>query len=59
MGDEWEALFDLWHQRAHGPSIKEKRRLFSDLEDLEARIVKLEAWQKSLQEQIAREARLG
>ena len=52
--DEWEALFRIWHERAHAGELVGKA-----LSELERRIVKLEAWQKSLQAQIAREARLG
>jgi len=42
--DQWEALFDLWHERAHRVSQREKRRLFEDLEDLERRVILLEAF---------------
>ncbi len=44
MSDEWEALFDLWHHRAHEASIQVKNDLFADLAELERRIVKLEAY---------------
>ncbi len=38
MPDEWEALFKIWHERAHD---REGRPAYFDLED---RIVKLEAY---------------
>lgn len=39
MNDEWEALFRLWHVRAH-----DGEEIMVDLQRLERRIVKLEAF---------------
>ena len=39
VGDQWEALFRIWHERAH-----DAPELLKDLRALERRIVKLEAF---------------
>ena len=36
-GDTWSALFDLWHKQAH------QKELYQGLEELEQRIIRLEA----------------
>ena len=43
MGDEWQGLFRIWHERSHRLSAAMKNTL-NDLADLESRIVKLEAY---------------
>ncbi len=43
MSDQWEALFDLWHERAHtGRAVHQG--VHEALVKLEARVVKLEAF---------------
>ena len=39
MGDEWEALFQIWHERAH-----ENEKWYREGAALKRRIVKLEAY---------------
>ena len=52
-GDQWEALFDLWHHRDH------EKHLFKDLGELEARIEQLEAFMKAAKLDAAERARVG
>jgi len=49
MSDQWEALFDLWHEQAH-------RRVahlgvLSDLQELDRRIVALEAYMRAARDE--------
>ncbi len=45
VGDEWEALFGIWHERAHNYEVQTLDR---DMKLLESRIVKLEAFMAAL-----------
>ncbi len=42
MTDSWEALFKLWHLRAHDDTV-----LAMDMHHLEARVIKLEAFMEA------------
>ncbi len=54
VADEWEALFRLWHERAH-----DAPELLKDLLELERRIVKLEAFMKAVRNETSSRARRG
>ena len=52
--DQWEALFGLWHEKAHNSP-----ELLRDLLELERRIVKLEAYMKAAKLDSYERARAG
>ena len=58
VADQWEALFDLWHAKAHakGP-LEEKRQLWDRLKDLERDVIVLEAFMKAAKLDAAERAR--
>ena len=45
--DEWEGLFGIWHERAHGDK-RDVMGILTALAELERRIVKLEARMRAL-----------
>ena len=56
--DQWEALFDLWHAKAHAKgALEEKRQLWDRLKDLERDVVVLEAFMKAAKLDAAERAR--
>ncbi len=56
MTDEWEGLFGIWHERAHGDK-RDVMGILTALAELERRIVKLEAYIKAKRAQEADRAK--